>query len=191
MVNADSALDLLLSANQLKSVPRSGWAMRGLVDAESVSDHTFGVAFIALLLAHMTEQSVDLAKLLTLALLHDLPEAILGDIPSPASRYLPPGAKQKAESEALAILLKELPRLERWQVWWKEFEDRTSVEGRLVHDADRLDMLIQAFVYEQTTGNRWLEEFWTDATAAAFEFQASRSLFAALCQVRSRSQEAA
>jgi putative hydrolase of HD superfamily len=184
-------LDLLLQANQLKRVPRSGWVMRGLVDAESVSDHTFGVAFIALVLAHLTERSVDVTKLLTIALLHDLPESVLGDIPSPASSYLLPNAKQTAEVGILTALLEELPELEQWPRWWSEFEERTSVEGRLVRDADRLDMFIQAYVYEQTTGNRWLEEFWTDATESAFELDLSRSVFSALCQARDRSQEAA
>jgi putative hydrolase of HD superfamily len=189
-VNADSALALLFRANQLKLVPRSGWVMRGLADAESVSDHTFGVALIALVLATMTEQSVDVAKLLTIALLHDLPEAVLGDIPSPASNDFLSDAKSTAEDAVLGALVKELPRLEHWQLWWREFEERTSVEGRLVRDADRLDMLIQAYVYEQTTGNRWLEEFWADTTAAAFEFEVSRSLFEALCEARGRSEEA-
>jgi putative hydrolase of HD superfamily len=189
-VKTDSVLELLLHANQLKRVPRSGWVMRGLVDAESVSDHTFGVAFIALVLARMMEESIDVAKLLTIALLHDLPEAVLGDIPSPALSYFPSNAKRTAEDEVLGALLKELPRLEQWRLWWREFEERTSVEGKLVRDADRLDMLIQAYVYERTTGNRWLEEFWKATTVDAFELEVSRSLFRALCEVRDRSEEA-
>jgi putative hydrolase of HD superfamily len=189
-VKTDSVLDLLLRANQLKRVPRTGWVMRGLVDAESVSDHTFGVAFIALVLAHMMEQSIDVAKLLSIALLHDLPDAILGDIPSPALNHVLSNAKRTVEDEALGAMLKEIPHLDRWQLWWREFEERTSVEGKLVRDADRLDLLIQAYVYEQTTGNRWLAEFWSHATADAFEFEVSRSLFGALREARDRSEEA-
>jgi putative hydrolase of HD superfamily len=181
----------LLHANQLKRVPRAGWVMRGLVDAESVSDHAFGVAFIALVLTHMMEQSVDVTKVLTIALLHDLPEAVLGDIPSPALSPVLSDAKRRAEDEVLGAVLKELPRVGQWQRWWREFEERTTVEGRLVRDADRLDLLIQAYVYEQTTGNRWLEEFWLDTTGAAFEFEVSRSLFGALCEARERAEEAA
>jgi putative hydrolase of HD superfamily len=185
-VRTDSVLDLLLHANQLKRVPRTGWVMRGLVDAESVSDHAFGVAFIALVLAHMMEQSVDVAKVLTIALLHDLPEGVLGDIPSPALSSALSNAKRAAEDEVLSTMLSGLPRLEQWRVWWREFEERASPEGKLVRDADRLDLLLQAYVYEQTTGNRWLEEFWLDTSAAAFEFEVSRSLFAALCEARDR-----
>jgi putative hydrolase of HD superfamily len=189
-VNVEPVLDLLLRANQLKLVPRSGWAMRGLADVESVSDHTFGVAFTALVLAHVAEMSVDVAKVLTIALIHDLPEAVLGDIPSPASSYFPPQAKQSAEAEVLTTLLAEVPRAGRWYVWWREYETGDSVEGRLVQDADRLDMLIQAYVYEQTTGNRWLDEFWAGMTETDFAFEVSQSLFAALRSARARGEEA-
>lgn len=183
-MEADSALQLLLSVNQLKRVPRTGWLMRGVASAESVSDHTFGVAFVALVLAHMLEQSVDVAKVLTIALLHDLPEGILGDIPAPASRHFPPAAKHAAEEQILRSLFDGFLGADEWREWWQEFEEQASVEARLVRDADRIDLLIQAFVYEETTGNCWLEEFWEETTADSFRLTASRALFEALSRFR-------
>jgi putative hydrolase of HD superfamily len=185
-LETDSVLELLLHANQLKRVPRTGWVMRGVADAESVADHSFGVAFISLIVAEMLDQTLDRTKLLTIALLHDLPESALGDIPAPAMRHFPPGAKREAEMEVLSALLRgvsNLPR-EQWRVWQQEFEDGTSAEARLVRDADRLDMFIQAYVYEQTTGNRWLEEFWSSPAAASFEFAAARALYETLKALR-------
>lgn len=184
VVKPDSVLKLLLSASQLKLVPRTGWVMRGVTDAESVADHSFGVAFISLILADMVDQPVDKAKLLTIALLHDLPESTISDIPSPATAYLPPGAKRNAEAAALMALLAPLPDAETWLRWWHEFEDGSSIEGLLVRDADRLDMLLQAHIYEQTTGNCWLEEFWSSSCAASFEFAATQSLYKALSEIR-------
>ncbi len=174
-------LGLLLQFQQLKRTLRTGWVMRGVPDAESVADHSFGVAFISLLLADLVDQPLDRAKVLTIALLHDLPESVTGDIPSPAMRYFPAGAKQRAELEILAALLDDVPSAEQWRAWWVEFEEGASVEARIVHDADRLDMLIQAYVYEQTTGNRWLDEFWL-STGASFEFDESRDLCEALLE---------
>ncbi len=176
-METNSALELLLHANQLKRTPRTGWVMRGVADAESVADHSFGVASISLILAELVDQPVDRTKLLTIALLHDLPESIVSDLPTPAAAYFPPGAKRKAEMEALSELLGRLDCAERWRSWWQEFEDGTSVEGRLVRDADRLDMLIQAHVYEQTTGNRWLNEFWPQPEDSPFEFAAAQALY--------------
>lgn len=185
-MEADAALQLLLSANQLKRIPRTGWMMRGVSHPESVSEHTCGVAFICLVLADLVDRAVDRGKLLGMALLHDLPEAVLSDIPAPALRHLAPDAKREAEEAVLGSLLDELPQRERWYAWWRDLDERTSVEARLVRDADRLDMLIQAFVYEETTGNRWLDEFWVETTPDTFEFEASRSLFEALCDVSGR-----
>jgi len=186
-VEIDSVLDLLLRANQLKRLPRTGWVMRGVAGAESVAGHSFGVAFISLILAEMADKPLDKAKLLTIALLHDLPESVVGDLPTPAAAaYFPAGAKQKAEAAALGELLHHLPCAERWHAWWQEFADGTSAEGRLVRDADRLGMLIQAYVYEQTTGNRWLEEFWPLPGDSPFESSAAQSLYEALSALRER-----
>jgi len=177
-------MQLLLNAHRLKRTPRTGWVMRGVTDAESVADHSFGVAFISLILAEMVRQPLDKVKLLTIALLHDLPESVVSDLPTPAVVHFPPGAKRKAETEALKEVLRELPCTEQWLTWWQEFENRTSIEGRLVRDADRLDMLIQTHVYEQTTGNRWLEEFWPRPDASPFEFAAAQALYEELGSLR-------
>ncbi|MBL7065608.1 MAG: HD family hydrolase [Anaerolineae bacterium] len=185
-VETDSVLKFLLRANQLKCVLRTGWVMRGVTGAESVADHSFGVAFISLVLAEMMEQPLDKAKLLTIALLHDLPESVIGDLPTPAAAYFPAGAKQKAEVQVLSELLCQLPHAEQWHAWWQEFEDGASVEGRLVRDADRLDMLIQAHVYEQTTGNRHLEEFWAKSDTCSFESTAAQTLYEELMALRER-----
>ena len=191
MVTADRLLSLFLGANQLKRVARTGWVMRGVADAESVSDHAFGVAFIALTLSDFVDGDVDARKLLTLALIHDLPEATLGDIPTPAGEYLPDGAKEEGERKILVGLLEGLPQMDDWCAWWREYEERSTIEGRLVHDADRLELLLQAFVYEQTTGNRWLEEFWEEARADAFAFEVSRQVFEALRKTRQGKAEGA
>ena len=183
-MDASTALQLLLDAHRLKRTPRTGWVMRGVADAESVADHSFGVAFLSLILAELVDQPLDRAKLLTIALLHDLPESMVSDLPMPAAAHFPAGAKRKAETEVLSVLLCRLDCAEQWCTWWWEFEDGTSAEGRLVRDADRLDMLIQAYVYEQTTGNRWLEEFWSLPEALSFEFAAAHALYEELLALR-------
>jgi len=185
-MDTSTAMQLLLNAHRLKRTPRTGWVMRGVADAESVADHSFGVAFISLILAEMVGQPLDKAKLLTIALLHDLPESVVSDLPTPAAVHFPSGAKREAETEALNELLRRSPCAGQWRTWWQEFEDGTSIEGRLVRDADRLDMLIQAHVYEQTTGNRWLEEFWPRSDTLPFEFATAQALYEELRSLRQR-----
>jgi len=187
-MDTDIAMQLLLDAHRLKRTPRTGWVMRGVTDAESVADHSFGVAFISLILAEMVDQPLDKTRLLTIALLHDLPESVISDLPTPALVHFPPGAKRTAEMEALSKLLRRSSCAGQWHAWWREFEDGTSIEGRLVRDADRLDMLIQAHVYEQTTGNHWLEEFWPCSDTSPFEFAAAQALYEELKKLRQRPQ---
>lgn len=182
----DRFLELLLSANQLKRVLRTGWVMRGVADAESVADHAFGVAFTALMLAELEETPVDGSKLLAIALLHDLPEAVLSDIPAPALRYLSSTAKADAEREVLSTLLQRIPWRDKWRAWWYEYEHQSSLEAKLVRDADQLDVLVQAYVYERTTGNRWLDEFWMESTRASLGCETSRALFDALWEIRDK-----
>ena len=170
-------LRLLLQANRLKVTPRSGWVARGLNDVESVADHTFDVAFIALVLSEFIDEPVDREKVLTIALIHDLPESAIGDIPSPAMRYFPPGAKRHAEQTAMAEILEGFEFGPRLQRWWKEFEDRSSVEGRLVRDADRIGLFLQALVYERTSANQYLDEFWEFHADKVFEFSISQKLY--------------
>jgi putative hydrolase of HD superfamily len=168
---------LLLQANRLKVTPRSGWATLGLNNAESVADHTFDVAFIALVLAELIDEPVDREKVLTIALIHDLPESATGDIPSPAMRYFPAGAKRHAEQKAMAEILEGFEFGRRLQRWWQEFEDRSSVEGRLVRDADRIGLFLQVLVYERTSANQYLEEFWESQAGKVFEFPISQKLY--------------
>jgi putative hydrolase of HD superfamily len=184
-MDAGAALQLLITAHRLKRTRRTGWVMRGVPEAESVADHSFGVALISLVLAEMEGRPLDIGKLLTIALLHDLPESIVGDLPSPAVDHFPPGAKQQAEKAVLDELLAQLDCAEQWQSYWQEFEDGTSIEGQLVRDADRLDMLLQAHIYEQTTGNRWLDEFWPPPGSSPFRLLAARRLYEKLMTIRS------
>jgi putative hydrolase of HD superfamily len=188
-MDAGAVLRLLIKAHRLKRTQRTGWVMRGVAEAESVADHSFGVTFISLVLAEMEQRPLDIGKLLTIALLHDLPETVVSDLPSPAAAHFPPGVKQQAEMAVLDELLHEMDCAARWRSYWQEFEDGTSIEGQLVRDADRLDMLLQAYIYEQTTGNRWLEEFWPLAGDSPFRFLAARRLYEELRTIRSRDAE--
>jgi len=183
-MDVDALCGLLLAARQLKQVPRTGWAMRGVPNGESVADHSFGVAFLALVLSEMIALPVDRARVVAIALIHDLPEGVTGDLPTPAMVHFPPDAKHTAELAVLKTLLNGFPWAEQWQTWWQEFEFGSTVEGRLVRDADRLDMLLQAYVYEQTLGNRLLDEFWPQPDDGPFEFHIARRICEALMNRR-------
>jgi putative hydrolase of HD superfamily len=192
----DQLLDMLLAANDLKVTPRSGWVLRGVPEAESVADHSYGVAVLALALAAAIEaegpagalgapgddaMAFDRGALLSMALLHDLAECRVGDLPRPARRYFAEGAKHAAEEAALADLLGDLPGSGELLATWQAYEAAASPEARLVRDADRLETLLQAYVYARRTGNRELAEFWDELPGpGGFAYPASAALYRAL-----------
>ena len=125
---------LLLEALSLKNLARAGWVLR-TGPRESVAEHTYGVAIIALVLSRMEKLSAsDEAALVRLALLHDLHEARIGDlVPSQKARIKPDEAKVEREMLSGTLFAKEAALLSR--------------KGRLhtlAADADKLDMLFRA-----------------------------------------------
>jgi len=181
----DGLLDLLLAGNRLKALQRQGWSLRGVPVPESVAEHSHQVTLVALLLLDVCEVELDREKALTIALLHDLAEALVTDIPEPAVRLLGRQVKRQAEEKALKSLLGGLPRGADYLAWWREFEEASTPEGRLVRDADRLEMMVQAYAYEQA-GHRGLDEFWEVMAGNEWHLPASEALFARLCGWRER-----
>ena len=159
-MDVTAVLNTLLHGNQLKRTARTGWVQRGVPNAENVAAHSFGVVFVALVLAQVIEEKVDLGRLLAIAALHDLPEALTTDIPTPAWRYLPPGIKTDVERGAMQEMVGETEFAPAFMALWEELHAAQTAEAKLVHDADKLEMFLQAMVYEKQTGNAQLEEFW-------------------------------
>jgi 5'-deoxynucleotidase YfbR-like HD superfamily hydrolase len=179
-MDGDRLVDLFLETATLKRMPRTGWLLRGVPDVESVAEHSFGVAFVAMALAGALEEAaLDLEKVLVMALLHDLAEVRLTDLPLPAMRLIPEDVKRQAESSAMADLLAPLPNAGRLKALWQEFEGRDSPEGRLVRDADKLEMMVQCLRYERA-GSRGLDEFWQAMDRMEWHYAFCGELYARL-----------
>lgn len=154
-------LHLYMRLATLKLLPRTGWLQRGIAQPESIAEHTFGVATLALLIGEHYP-ALDRGQLLALALVHDLAEALLGDVPASARRLFGAEAKHTAEHLAATELFGSLPNGTVYLTLWEEYARGASAEARLVKGLDRIEMLAQALVYEQA-GSRALAEFWADA----------------------------
>jgi len=167
-VMAESAkiISFLTELMRLKAVPRMGWLLRGVRDVESVADHSFGVAFIAMLLADFAQRQglePNVEKVLRMALLHDLTEARTGDLPNTVKRYFDNGALHAADERAADEMLSVLGAIgEEYLLLWQEYEERKSLEARIVKAADKLDLLLQAREYEKG-GAQALQEFWQNS----------------------------
>ncbi len=141
-------------------MPRSGYFLRGISDCESVAEHTFQLAMLVWLLAG-EEPGLDRGHAVELALMHDLAELRIGDLPRTATTYLPADVKHAAERRAAADIL--APADARANALYEEYEDGASTEALFVRACDKLQLMIKVTVYE-SWGHRGLAEFWGNPT---------------------------
>jgi putative hydrolases of HD superfamily len=167
-IEAVNLVEFLTELMRLKALPRTGWLLRGIRNVESVADHLYGVTFIAMLLADCARArglEVNVEKVLRMALLHDLSEARTGDLPATIKRYFPAESLKYADKQAASEILAKLGDLgTAYLALWHEYEERRTLEARLVKAADKLDLLFQAREYERGGANG-LQEFWENAAA--------------------------
>lgn len=155
----DTLLDLFRELQILDRVPRSGYVLRGVADSESVAEHSWHVVFLVWALG-LRVPNLDLTRALELALIHDLAELRVGDLPSTSKRYFQPGAKAEAERAAMDEILAPMPA--RSRELFAEYQAGETREARLVKACDKLQLLIKVDVYE-AWGAGGLAEFWENS----------------------------
>ncbi len=155
-VNLDNLLDFLSTAGGLKAIPRTGWVESGIDDPESVADHSYRTALTAMVLSDIN--GLDTCKVMRMALLHDLAEAEVGDV-TPREKM---ENHRELEDEAMRRILSGFEDAQRELYWsiWVEFQDNKSEEAVLVHDADKIEMVLQASEYQCKSTNPNLDRFY-------------------------------
>ena len=152
--DAQALVAFFSQSGRLKSEKRRGWLLKlGLAHPESVADHSYRTTLMALVLSD--SRGLDTAKAVRLALLHDLPEALVGDA-MPEERS---GASKAAvETKAMEELLKGLPPnvSSLYRDAWLEFLGGKTEEARLVRQLDKLEMAMQAWEYAKGLRDRSL-----------------------------------
>lgn len=167
-------LTTLIELQRLKRLDRTGWTLRGLPNGtESVAAHSFGVSATAMLLADkLIAQGVviDVEKILRMALLHDWAETRVGDMPRTATSYFGSAARKQAETAAFSDIVRDVEAERLYASLYDDYEQRNSLESRLVKAADVLDLLVQVLALERA-GARGLDEFWEVAEQPEFNLE--------------------
>jgi putative hydrolases of HD superfamily len=182
-------LDFLHAVGALKNLPRQGWLDRRISAPESVADHIYRVTMMAWALG--SAAGLDTQRLVKLALVHDLPEAIAGD----ATPYLDivsggtevdravatwrevmtaedVAAAKRRKHEAEAAGLAELCAMLRGSLadelteLWEEYAERRSPEARFAAEVDKLEALLQAIEYRDAGQPADVENFLASAREA-------------------------
>jgi putative hydrolase of HD superfamily len=164
---SNSLLAVYFEFNHLKQIYRQGWLKKGISpeQCESVSDHILGVIMLAWFFADQGMPAISRDKLMRMALVHDLGEVFTGDI-IPMDG-IAPGEKRRRERDSVKRIVGRLPRGRDYLDLWEEYEAGRTNEARLVRQLDRLEMALQAVVYERQSGLN-LEEFIRSASEAIY-----------------------
>lgn len=138
----DRILDFLALSERLKRELRHSWLADGR--QESVAEHTWQMALLAILVHRRLEQPTDLPRTLKMVIVHDLVEAIAGDVP-----FFEAGARQAVKAAREAAAIEEIrTRLggeegDELHELWHAFERGDSQEARVARALDHLEVQVQ------------------------------------------------
>jgi len=137
--DAESLVEVLALAENLKAELRHSWLSNGR--QESVAEHTWMMFVAAILMAPHLEHSVDLGHALKLIALHDIAEALTGDIPF-FEQSSCKESKLADEAEAMKTFQRVLPEVSgRLLVdLWREYEECETPEAKFARALDKLEV---------------------------------------------------
>jgi len=134
------ALDFLREAERLKSTLRSGYTSTGR--PESTAEHTWRLCLMALVFAEEFGD-IDPLRLIKLCIVHDLGEALSGDVPAVLqTEGFDKSARERADLEVLTKALHPTKRAEILALW-EEYEAASSPEAVLAKGLDKLETILQ------------------------------------------------
>lgn len=137
--------NFLFEVGMLRRTPRSGLQFLGSGN-DSVAEHILRVSYLAFAMGRLVP-GVDQHRLLLMCMLHDLPEARTGDLNYENKKYV-----TVDEGKAIREMAAPLPFGNEIVALLAELEQRTTLEARLAHDCDQLELLL-VLKEEQDRGN--------------------------------------
>lgn len=153
MADLDDIVNYLFEAGMLKRVKRSGWWTCKIKDPETVAEHSFRAAVVALVLARLEGKGDECAhRICSAAVFHDMHETRILDLHTLAVKYL--AARQGADGNGHGAVGK---KVEEDQISALPEEVQQSLravmlglredERMILKDADLLEMALQAKEY--------------------------------------------
>jgi putative hydrolases of HD superfamily len=142
MKEVNRILNFLALSERLKCELRHSWLSNGR--QESVAEHSWQMALMALLIHRHLAQPVDIETTLKMVLIHDLVEAVAGDVP-----YFDTGErkqlKAKREQEAIETIRAALDPATGQEIYdlWQAYEAKATAEARFATALDHLEVQIQ------------------------------------------------
>lgn len=128
--------DFILELDKLKTVTRK-IRVRGVDRYENPAEHSWQLALLATSLAPFAEGAIDINRVISMLLVHDVGEIDTGD----TSAFVEEGLAQRIAGERAAVtrIFGLLPDAQRDHLMslWEEFEQAETPESRFAHAVDR------------------------------------------------------
>jgi putative hydrolases of HD superfamily len=155
---SDDPTALFAAAGKLKALKRRGWVKAGILDGESVADHTFRMAIIGAYLADLMK--LDPGKIMRMCLIHDIAESEIGDV-TPEEKSSEESHKSKEDEVAKSIFDTLPPKIRKQLLQdWNELMGNRTNEAKLVWQIDKLEMGLTMKDYMRSSGDKKkLKEF--------------------------------
>lgn len=133
-------LEFIREAERLKNVLRSGHTSSGR--PESTAEHTWRLCLLAITFQDLLAP-LNFERVLKLCIVHDLGEAISGDIP--ATMQALDADKSEVERRDLILLSNTLPSHVQTSLLalWEEYEAAATPEAKVVKALDKIETIIQ------------------------------------------------
>jgi len=143
-MNIKEIVKYIFELNHLKRIKHSGWHLAGIKHPDTVAEHSLRAAQIGYILAVM--EDVNPEKVVTMLVFHDNGEIRIGDQNKVSARYY---SNKKAEEKATEEQNAGLGRVigNNLNKFFKECEERKTLEGVVAKDADWLEQAFQAKEY--------------------------------------------
>lgn len=168
-------VDFLNEVGMLRFTPRTGYQFLGS-GKENVAEHSYRTSIIGYVLARMA--GADVARTTFLCLFHDLHEARTGDF-----NYVNKIYNQCQSKKALEDSLEGTGLSEDIMPLWSELCDNTSLESKLAHDADQLDLILN-LKREADLGNKYALS-WLDSSIKRLHTDYAKELSVVILDVDS------
>jgi putative hydrolase of HD superfamily len=163
----------LFEMGSLKTLPRAGWLRLGIRTPESVAEHSFRVGIVGMVLAAI--EGVDVGRTSALCLLHDSPEARIGDVTAIGRAYITTELAENVAVQQTSGMPEDVAKV--FQTLVAEYEAGQTPEARVAKDADKLESLLQAVEYQ---AQGYDTTPWQDTSLTALRTDAGRQLARAI-----------
>lgn len=153
----DDILDFYRNIDSIKHKEREGWNRIGIKGTkDTIASHSYGAALIAWIVSK--QEGFDVSKMIKMLLIHDIIMAYLEDYTPKDSEF---NKKRAIENSFSDNLLKTVPDeiRQEFTALFLEYQEEKTELSKLARECDKLDTILQAYMYSERLGKDNVSEF--------------------------------